>query len=159
VGLDASVYCDCYETGRLKSQPLPQWKVYVEPNGSRSTGAEDLDLQVAFDGWSNREACEHENGILVHHRIGNIALVSLLRAELKRSSHELHLILNRIVYDGIHSGDFIAVDDVRRLQAELEPLSRIHSSDPSTERFLRNFEHQRNELITSALRVNKPIAF
>ena len=60
MGLDASVYRDCYETGRLKSQPLPQWKVYVEPNGSRSNGAEDLDLQVAFDGWSNREACEHE---------------------------------------------------------------------------------------------------
>ncbi len=63
------------------------------------------------------------------------------------------------MYDGIHGGDFIGVDDVRRLQAELEPLSRIHSSYPSTERFLRNFEHQMNELIASALRVNKPIAF
>ena len=159
MGLDAFIYCDCYETGKLKSEPLPQWNVYVEPNGSRSTSAEDLELQIAFDRWSNHEACEHENGILVHHRIGNVSLVSPLRAELKSSSHEFHLILNRIVYDGIHGGDFIEVNDVRRLQAELEPLSRIHSSDSSIERFLRNFEHQMKELIVSALGGNKPIAF
>ena len=159
MGLDAFVYCDCYETGKLKSEPLPQWNVYVEPNGSRCTGAEDLESQIAFDGWSNHEACEHESSILVHHHIGNMSLVSLLRAQLQKSSHAFHLILNKVVYDGIHGGDFIGVDGLRRLEAELEPLSRLHADDPSTERFLRNFELQMNELIVSALRVNKPIAF
>jgi hypothetical protein len=83
--------------------------------------------------------------MLVHRRIGNVSLVALLRAELEKSSQAFDLILSRVVCDGIHAGDFIATNDVIQLQFELERLSRVHSPDPSTERFLRNFEQQMSE--------------
>src|SRR5262245_8953771 len=57
---------------------------------------------------SNSDAREHEGGILVHHHIGNISLVSVLRAEFQKSSHTFDLTLKKVVHDRIHSGDFVA---------------------------------------------------
>jgi hypothetical protein len=89
MGLDGTVYCDCFERGRLRSPPQPQWNVYVDQStarsnvyfdqsGSRTVG---LDEDLAFNQW-NITACEHEDGVLLHHYLGNIARVGLLREEL-----------------------------------------------------------------------------
>src|SRR5436309_381829 len=81
MGLDAAVYCDCFERGRLQSPPPPGCTLAVAPDGSLLCGSDDLDVQLAFDRWRQSEACEHEDGYLVSHWIGNIALVASLRAE------------------------------------------------------------------------------
>ena len=78
MGLDAAVYCDCFERGRLQSPPPPGCTLAVAPDGSLLCGSDDLDVQLAFDRWRQSEACEHEDGYLVSHWIGNIALVASL---------------------------------------------------------------------------------
>src|ERR1700685_3015921 len=97
MGLDATVYCDCVERNRLRSKPLPDWKVYVEECGARSSKTGRIEEDLAFDQW-NFSACEHESGILLHHRIGNIATVALLRCTLSEHSELFAFTLSQVVY-------------------------------------------------------------
>jgi hypothetical protein len=159
MSLNAFVCCDCFETGNLKTQPNPQWEVHVDADGSRAPGTSILKEQLAFERWSHTEACAHENGVLLHHRIGNIALVECLREQLQRYPDRFPLLLGKVVYNGVHAGDFIEPAEVERVKQELKPLAQLHSEDGETERFLRDFARQLKELIECATRVWKPIAF
>lgn len=159
MGLDAVVYCDCFELGRLKESPPPGCRLAVARDGSLLCGSDDLQVQLAFDEWHFDRACEHENGILVHHYIGNIALVAALRAALAEMPEEFPLILSQVLYSGTHCGDFIAAHDVPDVQAEVEVLAEVHSKNPDIEEALRDFHSQMAELTECAVRVGKPIAF
>jgi hypothetical protein len=102
-------------------------------------GSDDLPVELAFDQWRQTRACEHEDGILVHHYIGNIALVGFLRNELQRASDQFPMILEKVLYNGTHCGDFIAVADLPRLRSEVVALREIHCAEPGTEQCLRSF--------------------
>src|SRR5271170_6153916 len=86
MGPDALVYCDCFEKGRLLEPPPPGSTLTVATDGTLLCVSEELEVQLAFDHWRYDRACAHESGILVHHRIGNAVLVSLLRRELQLST-------------------------------------------------------------------------
>jgi hypothetical protein len=77
MGLDATVYCNCFEMGMLREPPPCPDIVHVTPDGSLDCKSDDLDTLLSFDRWLLERACEHENGILLHHRIGNLALVGV----------------------------------------------------------------------------------
>jgi hypothetical protein len=158
MGLDAVVYCDCFEKGRLLVDPKATWKVYIDASGCRSDRTLTLQDSLAFDQW-NLNACEHESGILLHHRIGNIAAVGLLRCALSEKPELFPITLTKIVYDGTHAGDFIAADQVLTLESELKSLSAFHSIDADIEGWIRFFEDQLRELVEASLRVAKPISF
>ena len=181
MGLDATVYCNCFETGKLKTPPRPEWKVYVQEDGCRTTGADDLNTKMAFDRWSDRtRACIHEGGELIHHRIGNLAAVLHLNAELWKHARRLQdenmfpIILDKVLYSSCHCGDFLDLATVRELHAELETLADVHAglsdaehwfirslagSTEEAEYALRTFEAEMTELVECALRVGKPISF
>jgi len=159
MGLDAFVFCDCFERGRLRSPPPPGCSLSVSENGSLLCGSDDLDTQIAFDCWQQSDACEHEDGCLVAHRIGNISLVASLRAELQRSPDRFPMILSLVLYSGTHCGDFIPAAEVPQVLSEAEALAGVHCPDPEMECFLREFEEQMRDLVSAALRVGKPIAF
>jgi hypothetical protein len=175
MGLDAHVYCDCYEKGLLRSLlPHPEYfwvdedgcliwtnpdckQVTYLPKGNPAWQA-CMDEIVSFDRWRS-DACEHGDGILVHHRIGNGALVSILREELKREAAQFPLILGRVIYSGTHSGDRLSLDVVPQLELELDPLAKLAGSTPERGLFLRDFHQQLLELIHASHSVGKPICF
>lgn len=159
MGLDASVYCNCLERGRLRKPPRPEWGVYVDGEGGRSPTTKDLDEQVAFDTWNYRDACEHENGVLLHHRLGNVALIGLFRQLLNAYGDRLPVIVKKIIYSGTHAGDSLSLDVVKELAAEMDLLSQIHDNDRQNEQFLRHFEQQLRDLVECSRKVEKPIAF
>ena len=159
MALDAHVCCDCFERGCLRSPPPLECSLSVADDGGLLCGSDDEDVQIAFDSWQRSEACEHKNGYLVNHRIGNIALVAALRAALSQWPEQFPVILSRVIYDGVHCGDFIPVADIPQLVPELETLSSVCSDDPDMEQFLRDFEAQMRELVTASLASGKPIAF
>jgi hypothetical protein len=158
MGLDATVYCDCFERGRLRTQPRPEWKVYVDRDGTRASAAEPLTLQMAFDSWS-MDACEHEDGVLLHHYLGNSAMIGFLGETLDPHAKRLPIVTSKVIYSGSHCGDFLTPAQVEQLALELEPLRRIYAPNPELEPRLRHFEQQLHELVDCALRVRKPIAF
>lgn len=159
MGLDAYVFCNCFELGLLRELPPVRAQVYVADNGSLECVSTDLSVEMAFDQWLNDRACQHPRGCLVHHYIGNISLVALLRSELSRDRSKFPTILNKVIYNGIHGGDYIPSDEVAKLKIEIQELKNFHSRDTKTESFIRDFEMQLSELVEAALKLNKPISF
>jgi hypothetical protein len=159
VTLDAHVCCDCFERGQLRHPPPRGCELSVTDDGGLLCGSDDLDVQIAFDRWQHSEACEHENGYLVSHRIGNIALVAALRAELGRWPERFSVTLSRVIYDGTHSGDFVPPAQVLLLAPEVEALATVRCPDPEMEQSMRGFEAQMRELVAATLRMGKPLVF
>ncbi|HET6576564.1 MAG TPA: hypothetical protein VFG68_23400 [Fimbriiglobus sp.] len=159
MALDAVVYCDCFERGRLRSPPPPGCSLSVDESGFLLCGCDDLDTQIAFDHWQFDSACSHENGLLIQHRIGNIALVAALREALQETPARFPILLSRVLYNGTHCCDFIRAVEVLQLQLEVAALSGVHCRDPQMEQFMREFETQMGELVAASLAVGKPIVF
>src|SRR2546426_585254 len=96
MGLDAAVY------RRLEELPFTKDDlrfVEVDPR----TGQVDFEDAALFRAWSDKVK-------VVQKRIGNIAMVNRLKAELERifgdSSPET-LLISKVLYSGTHSGDVI----------------------------------------------------
>ena len=64
-----------------------------------------------------------------------------------------------MVYDGTHSGDFLTLQDVEDVAAELDAVHAVYCLDPVDEQLLRNFEAQMIDLIRASRSVRKPIVF
>jgi len=80
VGLDATVYCDCFEKGRIRMQPPQPEMVYIEPSGQLSLKWDEPGAdQHRIYNWL-AACCDHgPYGQLVSHRLGNVALIAFLR--------------------------------------------------------------------------------
>jgi hypothetical protein len=158
MGLDATVYCNCFERGRLK-EPPPCPKVSIAPDGSLDCLSEDLDTVLAFDQWLLYRACEHPNGILLSQSIGNLAQVGFLRNELGKEGEMFSVLLAKVLYSGAHTGDYLSLENVRAARSELERLDKFVCSDEGHQADVDSFRRQMIELAEAALRVAKPISF
>jgi hypothetical protein len=159
MGLDAVVYCDCFEKGRLHGLPPPGCNLLVSLDGSLLCGSDDLEVQLAFDQWQLNRACEHELGVMLHHHIGNIALVAALRNELGRQAEQFPLLLSKVLYNGTHCGDHLTVEEVKQMRSEVQALRGLPCSDTEMAGFVGEFAVHMAELVDCALRVGKPLVF
>jgi len=185
MGLDAHVFCDCYEKGRLIKPPPAGISLKVEPDGSLSgdTDGMPLEILIEFDAWREQNACEHRGGTVLHHRLGNIALIALLRSEISREPARFQILLQKVLYNGIHAGDYLPLELFPALEKEVAQLAhfRCHRSRmtmliqqrwpgfgtrryfllPSSkaDHFLQGFRIQMEQLLETGLRFQKPIAF
>lgn len=159
MGVDAFVYCNCFRAGKLRELPPESWEVYLEENGSVCCNTQILKEQIAFDEWLALRACEHQDGVLKHHRFGNIALIALLRSELNLFPNDFPILLNQVLYDGTHSGDYLCQEDINRLQLELDRLKSFKCTDSELQAFVDNFRLKMEQLVNCAKIVNNPIAF
>lgn len=157
MGLDATVYCNCSELQKLNEAP-PCQSVFVADDGSLDCGSEELNVLLAFDRW-RLSACDHPNGILLHHRIGNMAQAGLLRSELSRDPAAFPILLTKVLYSGTHAGDYLLPNDLGELAYELERLGWLVCSTPANHEYVSLFRKQIGELVEAAVGVGKPISF
>ena len=144
MGLHAVVYCDCFERGKVRELPPQPELVYVEPSGQVSFkwDAPNADQHRFYD-WLAK-ACDHgPMGELVFHRLGNISL----------------MLLAKVLYDGTHGGDYLGLEEVSAVAAEVAALRAVSDTQPHNEALIRGFERQMSELVEAAQRLAKPIAF
>lgn len=160
--LDAYVYCDCYETGRLLRPPPNPELIFIELDGAIGLNLPDSDIATlpyqAFLEWQSSQPCEHSWGFLLHHHIGNIGHVSLLRHRLRQKVNLFPIIMQKIIYNGIHSGDYLSLETVVMLQNELDVLADFQAKMPEVSD-LPYFHQQLTDLVDAALSVQKPITF
>jgi len=161
MGLDARVYCDCYEKGRLREPPPPDVLVRLAPDGGIESLRNDcpIEAMIQFDDWRQHRACEHQGGVMLHHRLGNIGTVALLRTELQQEASLFPILMNKVLYNGIHAGDYLPVDLIPPLEREVESLARRRCNNRSSENFMKQFQTQMAELIAAAHAMSKPIVF
>jgi hypothetical protein len=160
MGLNAWVYCDCYETGKAKAPPQPDL-VYVDPeSGSVSFRweAEGADQHGFYD--SRASACEHGPiGQLVSHRLGNILSIGYLRGRFDEAPEQFPTILAKVVYSGSHGGDVLTQADIEQVESELSAMPTLYRSDDCYQHLWHEFKRQMLELIQAAKSVSKPIVF
>ena len=157
MGLDAKIFCDCFERGRLLNPPRPRWGIYVDEYGMRD--AQNTKSINEFDKWNYRKGCKHEYGILVHYCLGNIWTIGTLRNIIKKHPKKFPIILKSVIYDGSHCGDWLTVEQVEEMKPEVDQLSDIQPADREKRSIVRGFEKQMKKLVKCSLRIKKPIVF
>ncbi|NJL98428.1 MAG: hypothetical protein HC924_06215 [Synechococcaceae cyanobacterium SM2_3_2] len=165
MGLDAWVWCNCVETGQLTTpHPYPEL-LYIDEEGCPDIRSDEDDKIKAHRQWEFDNPCRHENFTLLHHRIGNISLVASLRKAVSHLSEDAAVrypvLWSKVIYSGVHCGDWLKIEDVKQLKDELDRLrlQNLNEIDEEDAYFLRGFIQQMEELIQASLSVNKPIVF
>jgi hypothetical protein len=114
-----------------------------------------------------------------------MASISIVRNELSRESTKFPIILQRVVYNGIHGGDQISVALLSSLRAELDELKSFncfggapagfemtfdgenrtqckttgYATAAEANQLVQEFRKKMIELVDAAQKVNKPIVF
>jgi hypothetical protein len=159
MGLDAFVFCDCFEQGNLKKQPKAEWKVYVSESGGRECNSDLISNQEDFDKWNNSEACEHEEGMATFQSLGNASRVNLIKSILMESNKKLPILMEQVLYSGTHCGDWIDYESVPNLLHEIDMIRDCYIKNNEDKKIILGFEAQMRDLIECSLKLRKPIVF
>jgi hypothetical protein len=157
MGLDARVHCNCYEVGKLLIPPPHPEQIYVAEDGGLA--CDDLYHLYEFDEWLEKYACTHPGGVALQHHLGSIGVIVFLREVLEQSASPFPILIEKVLYDSSHCGDYLPLAELKELFAEIVQLSAVHAADIEEETLLRNFEQQLKELVTCAIQMRKPIVF
>jgi hypothetical protein len=155
MGLDAWVCCNCIKEGHAPPHPFPKLLKFDETGEPILKGDGDIELKLwlKHDKW-RRTSCPH-SGYLVEKRLGNIATVAYFREFLENNSPlGFPLLLERVVYSGTHSGDWLAARDVPQLLAEAQTLQGL-TNDP----LVLEFANAMVELAEASIATGNPIVF
>jgi hypothetical protein len=179
MSLDACVYCDCLEMGRIV---LPKHVVIrVESDGYPTVIQHEEEISEDHRDWQ-LYMCQHERHRLCHHFLGNMALIGLLRAELTPFKDEYPLLCEKVIYNGIHAGDWLGRTTFSQLPLELEKLRTFqcagnfpssfvmrfvppevrtgrYTAPSEADSMMQTFRCQMQQLLEAATTVWKPIAF
>ena len=165
MGLDACVYCDCVEKGRLRTPPPHANLLYIEEDGSPEVRSDDLELCIEFDEWRDNSPCPHDQLCIAAHRLGNMSGIGWIRSVIAQISAEpetaFPVLWTQVIYSGIHAGDFLTPEQAVRLGAELEQIERTDYTKYAAEQldYFKEFLQMLAELVKASKLVSKPIAF
>jgi hypothetical protein len=167
MGLDAVVFCDCVEKGRLRVQhPYPRL-LYIARNGSPEIRSKDPGKVDQHDKWMDLPPCEHEGMMLPGAYRASANHISHLNrifsSVLRKHGKACPVLLGKVLYSGTHCGDHLAMRDVRMLSNELDRLKEAILSATALSgedtRLGASAIRELRELVKIALSTNKPIAF
>jgi hypothetical protein len=156
MGLDAVVYCSCFEQEKVRSPPPAP--AVVDTTGAVEAATTDADQLARFDRW-RMDSCNHEDGVLIHHYLGNIALVAVLRERLESMPQRFPLLLSRVLYNGTHAGDHLPVSLLASIADEVGAIDLVPPQNADEEQRLKHFQLQMLELLKAARDLGKPICF
>lgn len=157
MGLDAYVICNCARDGKAKPHPFPERMGFDDTGEPILGGSPSLEDWLVHDRWQ-KDSCEH-GGTLMDVRLGNIAAIAYVRDELKviseREKQNYPLLSGKVVYNGVHSGDWIAVSDVPALLDEVESVLSVQNLSNRTHEFCTNMRR----LCEASIATSNPITF
>jgi hypothetical protein len=167
MGLDAHVRCNCAREGKTKPFPFPgrlafeksgePYLLSANVDSGDMSASIDMDELLRFDQWESAQECEHE-GFLAQARIGNMSYVGYTRewinTEARNARRRFPLLSEKVVYSGIHCGDWISSSEAQSLVEELEVLS-----SRAEDEFHREFIQTMRQLCEASLASGNPIVF
>ena len=129
MSLDGFVRCTCIRNGKAKPHPFPDRLIVDESGEPTLTGDPSEQEREAHDQWLG-ESCEHE-GSLLSLFLGNITRVGNLRSFLRHlqgtPGPRFPILLEKVLYDGTHTSDWISSKIAEKLLKEVDTV--LHSSD------------------------------
>jgi len=158
MALDAFVRCTCIRDGKAKPHPFPDRLTFDEAGDPMLTGDPTDEEWEAHDHWL-AESCEHE-GFILSFFLGNITKVGNLRSFLRqlqgKPGPRFPILLEKVLYNGTHTGDFIHIKQSPALLKEVNTV--LHSSDilaDSEKEFFNNMKL----LCEASIATGNPIMF
>ena len=155
MGLDARVCCNCVKEGIALPHPFSNLIVFEETGEPTLKSEAEISLEqwLEHDKWHDK-SCSHA-GYLVRKWLGNMALVAHVRHFLESNSPtRFPLLRTRVVYSGIHAGDWIAAQDAPELLDEVRKLLGC-TKDP----LIIQFTNDLIELADASIATGNPIVF
>jgi len=158
MGLDAYVRCRCIQDGIAKAHPFPGRLIINEAAEPGLDGDPSSEEWLVHDRWFGN-SCQH-GGYLVSERLGNISMVAQIREFVRhlqaKPSPRFPILLERVLYDGTHTGDYVPADQAKDLLEEVQVV--LHSRDilSSSER---EFFEALCRLCEASIRTENPIMF
>ena len=158
MALDAFVRCTCIRDGKAKPHPFPDRLIFDKSGEPMLSGDPTEEEWEAHDKWMG-ESCEHE-GCLLAMFLGNITRVQNLRSFLRalqgNPGPKFPLLLEEVLYDGTHTGDWIPAKQSSALLKEVNIV--LHSIDilsDSEKEFFNNMK----DLCEASITTGNPIMF
>jgi hypothetical protein len=159
MSLDGFVHCTCVRDGKAKPHPFPQRLTFDKDTGEPILSGDPTEEELeAHDAWCT-ESCQH-GGYLLSLFLGNITRIQHLRAFLRglqgKPGPRFPLLLEKVIYNGTHTGDWIPREESPALLKEVETvlLSRDILSDSEKE-FFENMK----QLCEASVETGNPILF
>lgn len=158
MSLDGFVRCNCVRDGKAKPHPFPERLTFDETGEPELTGDPTDDEWEAHDVWA-AEACEH-GGYLLSLFLGNITRVKNVRSFLGNlegnPGPKFPILLEQVLYDGTHTGDWIPADETAALLKEVETV--LHSRDILSSSEMEFFENMK-QLCEASMATSNPVMF
>ena len=158
MSLDGFVRCTCIRDGKAKPHPFPDLLAFDESGDPMLKGDPSEEQWEAHDEWVN-EACEH-GGFILSLFLGNITRVKNLRSFLRalqgKPGPRFPLLLEKVLYDGTHTGDWIPAKESPALLNEVNTV--LHSSDILADSEKEFFENMK-QLCDASIATGNPIMF
>jgi hypothetical protein len=125
MGLDGYVACDCVEKGVANVSPAIASLVKSDRDiGSNYFDSLDKRHRQVYSQWCSSKPCPHDGFILMSQRLEGAAGIAEIRKVLAERVQDpkkgLRLLWTKVMESGVHSGDSLRVEQVARLQAELQ---------------------------------------
>jgi len=158
MALDAFVRCTCIRNGKAKPHPFPDRLAFDESGEPILIGEPSEEEWEAHDRWV-MSSCQHE-GFLLSLFLGNITRVKNLRGFLRglqgKPGPRFPILLEKVLYDGTHTGDWIPVKKSPALLKEVNTV--LHSSDILAESE-KEFFNNMKQLCEASIEPGNPIMF
>lgn len=158
MALDGFVRCTCIRDGKAKPHPFPNKLSLDEASEPVLTGDSSDDEWEAHDLWLE-DYCEH-GGFLISEFLGNITRVKNIRGFLGglqgKPGPRFPILLEEVLYNGTHSGDWVPKEHTKELSKEVETVLR--SIDILTESE-KEFFTAMQRLCAASLETGNPILF
>ena len=158
MSLDAYVRCNCIRDGRAKPHPFPERLTFDDSGTPFLTGDPSEEEWDAHDHWT-AESCEH-GGYLLSLPLGNISRIAHLRTFLRglqgKPGPRFPILLEKVIYNGTHTGDWIPLEQSPALLKEVDTV--LHSRDilaSSEKEFFENLK----QLCEASIETRNPILF
>jgi hypothetical protein len=156
--LQAYVFCNCYEQGRLKRQPQNPKIVAVLPNGDLGYYRATREQHAAFVAWRSH-ACRHPEGVVTGGQLCYRLPREVLHRAMSPHSRAFPIFIRKVLGCKPHTrNSHLTLKQVEKLQVELARLKNFHLADRKLDRELRCFYGQMRQLVRAALKFHKPIA-
>ena len=158
MSLDGFVRCTCIRDGKAKPHPFADRLTFDESGEPSLTGDPSEEERDAHDQWL-ADSCEHQ-GYLLSLFLGNITRVKNLRGFLRglqgSPGPKFPMLLEKVLYDGTHTGDWISSEESGKLLKEVETV--LHSSDILADSEKEFFDNMK-QLCEASVATKNPLMF
>ena len=158
MSLDGFVRCTCIRDGKAKPHPFPDRLTFDEVGDPTLNGDPTDEEWNAHDQWMN-DCCEHQ-GFILSLFLGNITRVGNLRNFLRglqgSPGPKFPILLEKVLYNGTHSGDSIPIKQSPALLKEVNTV--LHSSDILADSEKEFFDNMK-QLCEASIQTGNPIMF